>query len=239
MHTFFLVTIALTPGIAIAIYMYTHDKHEPEPIQLLLLSFFYGALSLGVNLAIALPVDSLIHISEKNLTNQAVYAFGVVAFLEEFSKFIFVRGILYRNNNFNEPLDGIVYSVMVGMGFATAENIIYVLQGGGGTAIVRMFSAIPAHALFAVLMGYWLGKAKFTNTREFYYGTVALVVATLFHGIYDYFLFISFVPGIWVWSFVSLIIAFALARKAVRLHQAASPFIDTKKETQEIVIKPD
>ncbi|MBL7844561.1 MAG: PrsW family intramembrane metalloprotease [Cyclobacteriaceae bacterium] len=237
MHTFFLVTIALTPGIAIAIYMYTHDKHEPEPIQLLLLSFFYGALSLGVNLAIAIPVDSFIHISEKNLTNQAFYAFGVVAFLEELSKFIFVRGILYRNNNFNEPLDGIVYSVMVGMGFATAENIIYVLQGGGGTAIVRMFSAIPAHALFAVLMGYWLGKAKFTHAREFYYGVVALLVATFFHGIYDYFLFISFVPGIWVWSFVSLLVAFILARKSVRLHQQASPFINPEKENEEIIIK--
>lgn len=237
-HTFFLVTIALTPGIAIAIYIYIHDKHEPEPIQLLLLSFFYGALSLGINLAIAIPVDSLIHINEKNLTNQAIHAFGVVAFLEEFSKFIFVRGILYKNKNFNEPLDGIVYSVMVGMGFATAENIIYVLQGGGGTAIVRMFSAIPAHALFAVLMGYWLGKAKFTHEREFYYGAVALFVATFFHGIYDYFLFISFVPGIWVWSFVSLIIAFVLARKAVRVHQQASPFIRVK-ENEEIVIKPD
>ena len=237
MHTFFLVTIALTPGIAIAIYIYIHDKHEPEPIQLLLLSFLYGALSLGVNLAIAIPVDSLIHISEKNLTNQAVYAFGVVAFLEEFSKFLFVRGILYRNVNFNEPLDGIVYSVMVGMGFATAENIIYVLQGGGGTAIIRMFSAIPAHALFAVLMGYWLGKAKFTHAREFYYGFVALLVATFFHGVYDYFLFISFVPGIWVWSFVSLVIAFILARKAVRVHQEASPFINPEKGNEEIIIK--
>ncbi|MCK6618664.1 MAG: PrsW family glutamic-type intramembrane protease, partial [Cyclobacteriaceae bacterium] len=84
------------------------------------------------------------------------HAFAVVAFLEELSKFVFIRGILYHNKNFNEPLDGIVYAVMVGMGFATAENMIYVWHGGGGTAIMRMFSAIPAHALFAILMGYWL-----------------------------------------------------------------------------------
>jgi hypothetical protein len=51
-----------------------------------------------------------------------------------------------------------------------------------------------------------------------------LVTATFFHGIYDYFLFISFVPGIWVWSFVSLVIVFILARKAIRPHQQASPF---------------
>jgi len=227
--TFFLVTIALTPGIAIAIYMYIHDKHEPEPVWLLALSFLYGALSFGLNLAIALPIDSLIPIEEQDLTEQAIHAFAVVAFLEELSKFAFIRGILYRNQNFNEPLDGIVYAVMVGMGFATAENLLYVWYGGGGTAIIRMFSAIPAHALFAVLMGYWLGRAKFIHAKQKRLSLLALVTATFFHGIYDYFLFISFVPGIWVWSFVSLVIAFILAREAVRLHQQASPFIQPTK----------
>jgi RsiW-degrading membrane proteinase PrsW (M82 family) len=117
-----------------------------------------------------------------------------------------------------------VYAVMVGMGFATAENIIYVWNGDGGTALIRMFSAIPAHAMFAVLMGYLLGKAKFTHRKELYYSIMALAVATLFHGVYDYFLFISFVPGIWIGSFVSLVVAFILSRKAILVHQQASPF---------------
>lgn len=224
MHLFFLLTLAIVPGIAIGLFIYIKDKHEPEPIKLLLLSFLYGALSLGVNLAIGLPLSTVFAIEEKNLQAQAFHAFAVVAFVEEFSKFIFIRGILYRNKNFNEPLDGIVYAVMVGMGFATAENIIYVWNGDGGTAIIRMFSAIPAHAMFAVLMGYWLGKAKFTQRKGIYYSIVALVVATLFHGVYDYFLFISFVPGIWIGSFISLIIAFVLSTKAIRIHQHASPF---------------
>lgn len=228
MNTVFLIIIALTPGIAIAFFIYLSDKDEPEPIKLILLSFFYGILSLGVDLAAAMPLDRLVHINEKNLEEQAIHAFAIVAFLEEFSKFIFVRGILYRNKNFNEPLDGIVYSVMVGMGFATAENIIYVLQGEGGTAIIRMLTAIPAHAMFAVLMGYWLGKAKFTHQKEIYYSIVALFVATAFHGVYDYFLFISFIPGIWLWSAASLIVAFFLSRKAILLYQSNSPFKPTK-----------
>ncbi len=228
MNTLFLLIIALTPGIAIAFFIYLSDKDEPEPIKLILLSFVYGILSLGVDLAAAIPLDRLVHINEKNLEEQAIHAFAIVAFLEEFSKFIFVRGILYRNKNFNEPLDGIVYSVMVGMGFATAENIIYVLEGEGGTAIIRMLTAIPAHAMFAVLMGYWLGKAKFTHRKEIYYSIVALFVATAFHGVYDYFLFISFIPGIWLWSAASLIVAFFLSRKAILLYQSNSPFKPTK-----------
>jgi protease PrsW len=224
LNTFFLILIALTPGIGIAAYIYFMDKHEPEPVKLVLLSFFMGVLSLGLDLLFAIPLDKFFTINEQDLEAEAVHAFVVVAFTEEFFKFLFIRGILYRNKNFNEPLDGIVYSVMVGMGFATAENIIYAFTDGGGAAILRMFSAIPAHALFAILMGYMLGKAKFTHQRETLYGIGALAVATLFHGIYDYFLFISFVPGIWIGSLMALIVAFLLSKKAVQLHQHASPF---------------
>ncbi len=224
MHLFFLLTLAVIPGIAIGIFIYINDKDEPEPIKLLLLSFGYGALSFGVNLAIGLPLRSLFSIQEKTLTEQAIHAFAIVALVEELSKFIFIRGILYSNKNFNEPLDGIVYAVMVGMGFATAENILFIWNGDGGTALIRMFSAIPAHAMFAVLMGYLLGKAKFKRKKEVYYSVMALAVATLFHGVYDYFLFISFVPGIWIGSLVSLIVAFMLSRKAILIHQHNSPF---------------
>jgi RsiW-degrading membrane proteinase PrsW (M82 family) len=115
---------------------------------------------------------------------------------------------------------------MVGMGFATLENVLYVYQYGLATGVLRMFTAVPAHATFAILMGFFLGKAKFTHRKVFFYSAIALTVAALFHGSYDYFLFISFVPGIWIGALVSLIIAFQLSRKAIRLHQQISPFIE-------------
>ena len=121
------------------------------------------------------------------------------------------------------------YAVMVGMGFATVENIIYVINGGGGTAIVRMFSAIPAHAVFAILMGFFLGKAKFTHKNENLTIALGLIVATVYHAVYDYFLFISFVAGIWILAGVSLIIAIVLSRISIKIHQEASPFKDNPK----------
>lgn len=223
MNIFILLAIALAPGVAIALYVYWRDEHEREPVGLLMKSFFYGVLATFLTLAISIPITTVVSIDEQNLTSQAVHAFLIVALVEEFSKFVFVRGILYRNKNFNEPFDGIVYSVMVGMGFATFENILYVSDGGLGVAILRMFTAVPAHAAFAVLMGYYLGKAKFEHKKG-YYAFHALGVATLFHGAYDYFWFISYVPGIWVGAVVSLVIGVALSRKAIRIHQAASPF---------------
>ncbi len=217
------LALALAPGACIIVFIYLKDKHEKEPIRLLIISFMYGLLSIFVTLLISWPLDYFIPIDEHDLSEQAVHAFFLVALVEEFSKFIFIRGILYRNPNFNEPFDGIVYAVMVGMGFATFENIMYVSTGGIGVAVLRMFTAVPAHASFAILMGYYLGKAKFEHRKAFL-AVYGLLAAALFHGLYDYFWFISFVPGIWLWAIASLLIAVVLSRKAIHIHQEASPF---------------
>lgn len=223
MYALILLAIALAPGVAIGVYIYLKDHHEREPIGLLLRTFFFGILSVMVTLLISGVIDQFITIDPSSLSEQALHAFIIVALVEEFSKFIFVRGILYRSNHFNEPFDGIVYSVMVSMGFATLENVLYAFNGGMGTAIMRMFTAVPAHATFAVLMGFYLGKAKFEHKKS-YYAFHALGVATLFHGAYDYFLFISWIPGLVLGAIASLIIGIWLSKKAIRIHQLASPF---------------
>ncbi|MFO0508148.1 MAG: PrsW family intramembrane metalloprotease [bacterium] len=224
MNIFFLLAIALTPGAAIGLYIYWKDKHEREPLGLLVKSFFFGVISTLITLLISWPISRLVPLDPTSLTQQAVHAFLLVALIEEFSKFIFVRWVLYPNKNFNEPFDGIVYSVTVSLGFAGLENILYVMDGGVEVAILRMFTAVPAHASFGVLMGYFLGKAKFEHKKG-HYAIYALAVATLFHGAYDYFWFISYVPGIWIGAVISLIIGIVLSRRAIHIHQQASPFI--------------
>ena len=221
--------IALAPGAAIMLYIYLKDKHEREPLTLLFASFIYGVFSTLITLSISWPLNEYISLERDNLLDQFYDAFLIVALVEELSKFVFVRFILFPNRNFNEPFDGIVYAVMVSMGFATLENILYVFQYGFETGVMRMFTAVPAHATFGVMMGYYLGKARFIHSRTFSYGLLGLLAATLFHGAYDYFWFIAEVKniwtGIWVFSLISLGVGIILSRKAIRLHQQASPFI--------------
>lgn len=232
-----LLALALAPGAAIILYIYLKDKHEREPLLLLLISFFYGILSTAITLLISVPVNMFILTKEGDVVEQFFNAFFKVALIEEFSKFVFVRFILYNNKNFNEPFDGIVYAVMVSMGFATLENVLYVFQYGFTTGILRMFTAVPAHATFGVLMGYFLGRAKFTHSKELYFSIIALSVATIFHGSYDYFWFIAEAKnvwtGIWLVAIASLIVGFILSRKAIRVHQQASPFIEPLHEPVE------
>lgn len=82
-----------------------------------------------------------------------------------------------------------MYAVFISLGFATVENLAYVLSTGMSTAVVRSFTAVPAHALFAVAMGYYLGIAKFAGPRyRQKYIWLGFISPVILHGIYDFIL---------------------------------------------------
>lgn len=222
-----LLLMAVAPVLVILIYIYVHDKYEKEPLGLLLVNFLLGAiLSIIIVTILYLFTGRFIVVTDEySIWQQFIQAFIVVALSEEFSKYIIVRYFAQTKKAFNEPFDGIVYAVTVSMGFACTENILYVLEGGFETAIMRSFTAVPAHATFGILMGYYMGKAKFSNNR-IKLNLTGLFLAVLFHGAYDFFLFINFIPGISIGAFVSLAIAIILSRKAIKKHQNRSVFKD-------------
>ena len=222
-----LLLMAVAPVMAVIIYIYFQDKYEKEPIGLLLLSFLFGAiLSIIIVTVLYLITGRLIPLTNQySVWQQFIQAFLVVALAEEFSKYVVVRFFNQPRKAFNEPYDGIVYAVMVSMGFACTENIMYVLEGGYQVAILRAFTAVPAHATFGILMGYFMGKAKFSKNR-FKLNMAGLFLAVLFHGAYDFFLFINFIPGISIGAFISLAIGLYLSKKAIRKHQEDSNFKD-------------
>ena len=103
------------------------------------------------------------------------------------------------------------------------ENVLYVFQYGISTGITRAFTAVPAHATFGILMGYFMGKAKFSKNKM-KFNLIGLLIATFFHGAYDFFLFINFIPGTLIGAIISLIIGIVLANKAIKKHQKNSVF---------------
>ena len=220
-----LLLLSIAPAMIIIVFIYLKDKFEKEPIHFLFKNFLMGAFfSILVTLLLGTLLSNFLQLNDaKSIFQQFIKAFIVVALVEEFSKYIIVKYYAQKNKEFNEPFDGIVYAVMVSIGFAALENILYVFQYGVSTGIIRAFTAVPAHATFGILMGYFMGKAKFSNHRV-YYNILGLTMATLFHGAYDFFLFINFVPGIAVGAFVSLIIGIVLSKKAIKKHQEDSFF---------------
>ncbi len=219
----FLTAIALAPAFAIALFIYFKDKHEKEPISLLLKCFFLGGVSIIPAIILELYGGPKLELNEY-WSNNLVHAFIVVGFSEEFSKYIFFKRYAYNRTEFNEPFDGIVYCVMVSLGFAALENVFYVMDGGIGVGILRMFTAVPSHAANAVMMGYFAGLAKFNPQREKTLLITGILVATFFHGAYDFCLFVNQVPVIALGALITLIVVIVLSRKAIRLHSDNSPF---------------
>ncbi len=215
-----LLLISLAPVIAIIIFIYWKDKLDKEPKKLLFYSFLMGILSIVVTLIISYVINgfSLEHSDDTNYRSLLSCILGI-GLVEEFSKFIFVRFYCYKKDAFNEPFDGITYAVMVSMGFAALENILYVFDNGMGIGIARMFTAVPAHAVFAIIMGYYLGIQKIHHKK--YAGIIGLFLAAIIHGLYDYFLFnLEYNSMFLIYWFILFILSIYLSFKAIKIHQS-------------------
>lgn len=231
--TMYLLALALAPSVAIIFYIYSKDKYDREPFQNLLISFLLGVLSTVPALIIQSYYDSQLnsYFEQKSIAYYAIFAFLVVGLGEELSKFVMLRLYAYPRKAFNEPFDGIVYSVMVSLGFATLENIGYVMENGYATGLLRMFLSVPAHASFGVLMGYHAGLAKFDSRHSFIHLLKGLLLATFFHGSFDFFLFLQdskevtqYVSGglLFIGSLTSYWIAVRMSFRSIHLHQELS-----------------
>lgn len=216
------LALAVPPGVAISLFVYWKDKFDREPRKLLIWSFVLGMISTLPSILVeAIGISSFK--TEEGMMAIAINAFLIIGLTEEFFKFVMLRFYAYRKKEFNEPFDGITYGVMVSMGFATLENIMYVTQYGMGNAFVRMFTAVPAHATFGIVMGYYTGLAKFSK-KEISCLLQGLIYAAILHGSYDFFLMQNSIPGLAIGALVSLVIGLRFSVKAMRLHQNISPF---------------
>jgi RsiW-degrading membrane proteinase PrsW (M82 family) len=134
---------------------------------------------------------------------------------------------------FNEPLDGIVYSIMVSMGFATLENLIYSDIHGMQTMLLRAVTAVPAHAAFAIFMGYHIGLAKFShnNKYKFQHLFLGFAGAVILHGTYDFFLLQNNIPALSVLALAILAISIFYTRNLVGVLTEESKENNTKEKT--------
>ena len=190
-----LLLISLAPVAIIAFYVWFRDKYEREPIRMLIYAMLAGA-------AIVIPVVAVENIIQaagsflQGLALAAWHAFAVAGFTEELFKYIALFLLIWKSPEFNDKYDGIVYATFISLGFAGIENVMYVTGNGFSTGLMRAFTAVPAHAIFGITMGFYFGMARFYPLRQKEFKAKALWLPILLHGIYDFIL----MTGIeWLW----------------------------------------
>ena len=183
-----LVFLSLAPVLIILVYVYFRDKYEQEPWDLLLKAILMGA---SITLPVVLVESFLVEVKPLmgRFGNAAYMSFLVAGLTEESFKFIALYLLIWRNPAFNEKFDGIVYAVFVALGFAGIENILYVFQNGAGVGLIRALTAVPAHALFGITMGYYFGIAHMVKEFRRPFLWLSLLIPVFLHGIYDFILF--------------------------------------------------
>lgn len=212
------------PGLLICYLIFRVDRYEREPLRAVLLAFVLGVLA-------TVPAILIQHSSgitplppEPGILLTMGASFGVVAVSEELLKCLaFYLGI-FRRGFFNEPLDGIVYAVVLAMGYASVENILYAAAYGINTTVLRAFTAVPAHLVFAIVQGYYLGRAKFIPERKWYLITRGLGISIILHGSYDFLVLQQLSGGLSMLGAVSVYICLYYCEPLIREHLENSPF---------------
>ena len=213
---------AILPAAIILYYVYKRDKF-PEPPRVVLVTLFLG-------FGITFPLMLLIPFAEgilENLdwdieSNNFYMSFIRASFLEETMKFLILVYYCLHLDEFDEPMDALVYGVAASLGFAVFENWEYVMGAAGESigyakdvAFARAFSAVPMHALAGVFMGFFLMDAVFEKANRKLNLFLALFFPVCLHGLYDLILFSKNISNWWIYILVGvfLVRGFFIFRK--------------------------
>jgi len=204
-----LLALSILPALFVFSFFYSRDIY-PEPRHTIFKAFILGCIVPCVVVFIFVAPYEFAITSAGPFVYGLSRAFFEAALPEEFGKFLVLWLYCSRNSEFDEPMDGLVYGVTVSLGFAVVENILYVADGGFAVGLMRAFTAIPGHALFGAIMGYYFSVAHFNPQQKLRHYLKALFIPVCFHGLYNFPLMALDGSGVLAGMFLILIFLSAL-----------------------------
>jgi RsiW-degrading membrane proteinase PrsW (M82 family) len=167
---------------ALVVWVYHYDRYEKEPWWAILVALVVG---FGVMWIIGLVDDIALRAFQFSSANPIAKA-ALIAAIEEGGKFVtilFLAILLWRE--FNDPMDGLIYGRLMGLGMAVEESLLYLSLSPPtlqtlGTEIVRLF----AHSLMGGLIGFAIGLGGSPRGQRRQYPVLALgclMLSTFFH----------------------------------------------------------
>jgi len=219
-----LFALAIAPTVFLLWYFYHADKYKHESTRLLGGTFLIGALSIIP----AVVVESHYTQPTTGLLDIFLYFLLGVGVTEELMKFLSVRLYPYRSKHFDEPMDGIVFGVAAALGFATIENILYVLKYGIETAVVRAIVSVPGHAFWGAIIGFYLAEAKVR--RQPLLALEGLAFTIFLHGLFDTVATVvpSDIVSLALLGALTWTVYFKVVKKEVAEAEAESPYAPTR-----------
>ncbi len=225
--------LALGPVVALLFFFWVKDRYEREPFKYLLLTLGAGVVAaIPVVIVEILWVHISYDISALTAGELAFVTFIEIGLTEEFFKALAFFIPIYWSRHMNEPYDGIMYAVAAALGFAAIENVMYVLMGGIPAAFIRALTAVPAHAMMGLFIGYFAGRAKFAKRKwaKPFLILLGFSIAVVLHGLYDLIAMWPYYRLAWLWLFPLLAVMVVSSLFLMRDARSRSPFKPAKDE---------
>ncbi len=222
------LVVAAAPSLFLLTFFYLKDRYEREPLRHIVGAFCLGMYSMIAAHGMAVAAEGRVSREWLILGGEPAKLFDALvlsAAVEELAKWVVLVTAIYNWDEFDEPLDGVVYGVAVALGFATLENFLYVSSRGIQIGWQRALFAVPAHALFGGTMGYYAGRAKFVSGPSRWIDRAqCLAMPTLFHGAYNFALHHRLDWKLWIVVSLLSVGFWVFVLRRVHRAQRASPY---------------
>ena len=152
-------------------------------------------IAYGLGFCVAIPPAALVAIYAPliaSIGNFRVYAAAVAlieaAAPEETAKYLIILFFVMRHEDLRRPADAMILTICMALGFATIENLYYVIgsEDWTDTAMLRAVTAVPMHATIGVVMGYYAAQILLHPERHRRLLVCMWFWPFLLHGLYDY-----------------------------------------------------
>ncbi len=198
---------SLIPAVLYTLIVYATTPHESVRLKI---AFLYGVVGM-LSATIVQTVLMIFPNWQQGLTdslyvNRILLMYMQIAFTEEVSKFLSFKVLDVGRHTHTEsdtPVAVMFYTMMTASAFAFMENLLYGSMFGSQVVIMRSFTAVVCHMICGVFMGYYISigrlpdlsnkKTVFHNLIKRYplikrgaYTLLGLLIATIFHGTYDF-----------------------------------------------------
>lgn len=124
--------------------------------------------------------------------------FVAIALTEEILKYSVVKMKVLNSYELDEPLDIMIYMVVVALGFAALENALYlfspiddisfnaVIKTAITISFIRFIGATFLHTLSSALVGYFVAISFFNLKQRLELTVTGILIATILHGLYNF-----------------------------------------------------
>ena len=210
------------PALAWLWFWLREDKAHPEPRRVIALAFLVGMVTVGVVIPIQQAVATFLA-----STTMVFIAWSII---EEVMKYVAARVTVLRSRENNEPIDSVIYMVTVALGFAAAENALFLLSPLAGetftqslmTGNLRFVGAMLLHVLSSAVIGVFLALAFYKSKRQkLLFALLGVILAALLHSLFNFLILNTAEEHLlrtFLYVWIGLIVLLAVLEYVKRIH---------------------